>query len=180
MNKLLSFIAFALTLTSFPNLAFSRTLVQVNDAQYRLDRGRIPLADRVGRSLFKHTTKYVKCSYNFATQGGAVGAISLLDEDGRACTLPNKAIIRDALLDVVTAPTSGGSATIAFGSGQATNDLKAATAIASLTGLVAGVPVGTAATAIKLTADRSPTLTVAVAALTAGKINVLIQYQISE
>jgi hypothetical protein len=55
-----------------------------------------------------------------------------------------------------------------------------ATAFSAYTGLVAGVPVGTAATAIKLTADVKPTITIATAALTAGKLNVHIKYQISE
>lgn len=111
----------------------------------------------------------VKCTYDYDVHGGAVGAIELpLD-------LPDNAIIWTGVADVVTAPTSGGSATIALGVNTAT-DLKAATAIASWTGLVALVPVGSAATAVKLTADRTLTLTIATAALTAGLINFFLQY----
>ncbi|MBW4580715.1 MAG: hypothetical protein KME42_14210 [Tildeniella nuda ZEHNDER 1965/U140] len=115
----------------------------------------------------------VKVQYDFAVHGGAIGAIAI------PLLLPNKAVIFDGFMDVVTAPTSSGSATIAAGF-NTTTDIKAATAIASYTGIVAVVPVGTAAAALKLTADRQLTLTVAVAALTAGKINFFFKYFISE
>lgn len=114
-----------------------------------------------------------KVQYDFAENGGAVGAI-LLD-----LVLPDNAVIWDGFFDVVTAPTSGGSATIALGLNTAT-DLKAATAIASYTGIVALVPVGTAAAAVKLTAERQLTLTIATAALTAGKINIFLNYYIGD
>lgn len=115
----------------------------------------------------------VKVTYDFLWHGGAIGAISL------PLKLPNKAIITDGYADVLVAPTSGGAATVALGLNTAT-DLKAATAIASWTGIVALVPVGTAATAVKLTAERTLTLTVATAALTAGKINFFLDYRLSE
>ncbi len=116
-----------------------------------------------------NTAGVAKVTYDFAFHGGAIGAILL------PLALPANAIIFDGVIDVVTAPTSGGSATIALGFNTAT-DMKAATAIASYTGLVALVPVGTAATAVKLTADRQLTLTVATAALTAGKVNFFFKY----
>lgn len=114
-------------------------------------------------------------TYDFSVLGGAVGSVNLKDANGMDAKLPENAIILDSLIDVITAPTSGGSATIAF-TAQSAGDLKAATAIASYTGLVAGVPVGTAATSIKMTADRTLTATIATAALTAGKINVYVEY----
>jgi hypothetical protein len=51
---------------------------------------------------------------------------------------------------------------------------------------MACVPVGSAATSIKLTANRTPTITITTASttathsLTAGKINVFIQYLLSD
>lgn len=117
--------------------------------------------------------------YDFSVLGGAVGAIKLKDEDGTDLIIPSKAIVTSVYIDVLTAPTSGGAATIAFGA-NTTTDFKAATAIASYTGIVAGIPVGTAATAVKMTADRNITATIATAALTAGKIYVLCEYIMSE
>jgi hypothetical protein len=117
--------------------------------------------------------------YDFSVLGGAIGAIILKDEDGTNLVIPSKAIVTSVYIDVITAPTSGGSATIALGA-NTTTDFKAATAIASYTGIVAGVPVGTAATAVKMTADRNITATVAVAALTAGKFYVMVEYIVSE
>ena len=83
-----------------------------------------------------------------------------------------------ATFDVITTPTSGGSPTIAFGA-NTTTDLKAATAIATYTGILAGVPVGTAATAVKTTAERTLTATIATATVTAGKIHFWVQYYVS-
>lgn len=118
-------------------------------------------------------------TYDFSVQGGAIGSVNLKDVNGMDATLPRSGIILNSLIDVITAPTSGGAATIAF-TAQSAGDIKAALAIASYTGLVAGVPTGSAATCIKLTADRTLTATIATAALTAGKINVIIQYILSE
>jgi hypothetical protein len=132
-----------------------------------------------GDELILRKKHVLRALYDFSVSGGAVGAISLLDENGKAAVIPNKAIITDSMIDVITAPTSGGSATIALGA-NTTTDLKAATAIASYTGIVAGVPVGTAATAVKTTADRTVTATIAVAALTAGKFYVMVEYILSE
>lgn len=116
----------------------------------------------------------VVATYDFAKHGGAVGDITLDD-----AVLPDNAIITKVFFDVLTAPTSGGAATVAFKVASA-GDLKAATAIASWTGLVDGVPADTAATMIKLSADQLVKATVAVAALTAGKIKVCIEYVQSE
>ena len=115
----------------------------------------------------------IKCNWKYSRDGGAVGDISLKDEQGDALSLPAGCIIRSGLIVVKTLTTSGGSATLAFKTASA-GDIKAATAVASFT---AGakfdtVPVFTAATAIALAAATTPKLTVAVAALTAGEIDV--------
>lgn len=126
-----------------------------------------------------HQTKgQLKAVYNFATQGGAISTLNLLDDRGQPAILPIKAIITNVIVDWFTAATSGGSATVSVG-GNTAADLCAATAVASCTGLVAGVPVGTAATAVKLTAQRQLTLGIAVAALTAGACNVLVEFHYS-
>lgn len=109
--------------------------------------------------------------YDFAKHGGAVGDIAL------AAQIPSGAIVTRGMVHVVTAVTSGGSATVALKL-VGTADVLAATAKASLTAgaLLDTVPVGTAATAIKTTANTGLTVTVAVAALTAGKIRVHLEY----
>lgn len=152
------------------------------EIEYQLNRGTEAMRRaQLGTQITQHKVQVLKAVYDFSLQGGSsAGAVSLLDADGKAAVLPNKAIIKNVLIDVVTALTSGGSATVAIGSGQAANDLKAALAIASYTGRVAGVPVNTAATAIKLTANRTPTVTIATAPLTAGKLNIFIEYLLSD
>lgn len=110
-----------------------------------------------------------KVTYDYAVHGGAVGDISL------DLVLPSGAIVYDGIVDVLTAPLSGGSATVALKI-QSSADLLGATAKASFTGMLDLVPAGTAATALKLTADRTLKVTVATAALTAGKFNVYIKY----
>jgi hypothetical protein len=134
---------------------------------------------QLGTLLTRNKVHVIRATYDFAVQGGAIGSVNLKDFDGNAAKLPLGAIIKQVLIDVVTAPTSGGAATIAL-TAQSAGDLKAATAIASYTGLVAGVPVGSAATMIKLTAERTISATIATAALTGGKINVLIEYYLTK
>lgn len=111
--------------------------------------------------------------YDFAKDGGAVGDIAL-----RGDRLPNDAVITSGMIHVNTAVTSDGLATVAL-SVLAAEDVLAATAKASLTlnALLDTVPVGTAATAIRTTsAGLGVTMSIAVAALTAGKITVALEY----
>ncbi|NEQ52171.1 MAG: hypothetical protein F6K11_18860 [Leptolyngbya sp. SIO3F4] len=115
----------------------------------------------------------VKATYDFAQHGGDVGDIAL------DLKLPNNAIVYQGLIDVVTDPTSGGSATVALKI-EGAADLLSATAIASVTGLLDTTPDGTATNAVKTTAERTLTVTVATAALTAGKFHVYLVYFLSE
>jgi len=118
----------------------------------------------------------LRATYNFAVNGGAIGSIPLSQ-----VSLPAKAIITKVLVDVITAPTSGGSATVGLQILTA-DDLLAATAIASLTvGLHDGVPANTAATSIKNGSSALPiNVEIATAALTAGEFVVFVEYMISQ
>lgn len=95
--------------------------------------------------------------------------------------LPAGAIVLQGLVDVVTTFTSAtDAATIALRI-QSANDLVSAIAISNGAnpwdaGLKATVPVDTAATAIKLTAEREVQAVVAVETLTAGKLRVYVRY----
>lgn len=111
--------------------------------------------------------------YDFATDGGVVGDITL-----RGNTIPSGAIITDALLHVDTAPTSAGAATIAIKT-EGAADINAAALISGAPWSTTGAKRATftATTApIKTTAARSIVATVAVANLTAGRFKVFIWY----
>ena len=120
--------------------------------------------------------------YDFAVDGGAVGAITLraAPGDAQGAVLPAGSVITGGYIEVDTPFTSGGAATVSVGS-EAAADLQAAAAVSgapwSTTGRKSVVPAGTGATSVKTTAARSLTLTVATAALTAGKGRVVVFYR---
>lgn len=112
--------------------------------------------------------------YSFATDGGAVGDITL-----RGQALPAGALVHDAYVRVTTAVTSGGSATIALKI-EGAADLNAADAIASIGALGArklDKMTDDAARPVT-TALRSVVATVGTAALTAGVFNVVVHYTV--
>lgn len=134
---------------------------------------------QLGTKIMKNRVFNLKCKYDFAVQGGAVGSVNLLQENGQACVIPKYAIIQNVLIDVITQGATSASGTMEL-TAQSAGDLKAALAAASYTGLVAGIPVDTAATAIKMTADRTIVGTIATGALTAGKWYVHVRYIMSD
>lgn len=119
-------------------------------------------------------TQEIIGNYDFATDGGLVGDIALRGE-----ALPLGAIVTDALLIVDTIPTSGGGATIAV-KVEGAADIQAAAAIAgapwSTTGAKRASAVTATSTVVTTTASRQPTITVGTAALTAGKLKVILKY----
>lgn len=139
-------------------------------ALFALDRfmGPSALQHRLGyRVVEGHNT--ASGQYDFAKQGGAIGSYD------SGIHLPNGAIIREVFFDVITAGTTSASGTVSFDA-NSTGDLKAALAAASWTGKVAGIPIYTAATMVKLTAARTLLFSIATGALTAGKINAYVDY----
>ena len=131
--------------------------------------------EKVGSLMLRGHIQVLIAQYDFAVQGGAIGTVNLLGLDGKPVVVPQSAIIVDSLIDVLTPCTTSASGTIAL-TAQTAGDIKAALAAASYTGLVAGIPVGTAATSIKMTADRTLQATIATGAITAGKFNLIIEY----
>jgi hypothetical protein len=131
--------------------------------------------EKVGSLMLRGSIQVEVASYDFAVQGGATGTVDLLGLDGKPVVIPQGAIIIDSLIDVITQGATSTSATIAL-TAQTAGDIKAALAAASYNGLVAGIPVGTAATAIKMTADRTLKATIGTGTLTAGKFNLIIEY----
>lgn len=106
--------------------------------------------------------------YDFATDGGAVGALVL-----RGDTLPLNAYVTSYKLIVDTVVTSGGAATIAL-SYTAAGDIQVAGTLAA-NGYAATGPKANAASVAVGSATKL-TATVAVAALTAGSFRVVTEY----
>src|SRR5690348_10041807 len=99
------------------------------------------------------TVQVVRARYDFAVDGGAVGTIDLT----KTAVVPANAYIFGGWVEVDTAVTSGGSATVAV-QVQGAGDIMAAAAVSgapwSTTGLKDVVPDSTGSTVVKTTAAR--------------------------
>jgi hypothetical protein len=115
--------------------------------------------------------------YSFAVDGGAVSTIT----PATNCTLPAKAVMVSSTVDVTTAITSGGAPNIAVGTtgtGGTTGDILAAALKASYS---AGIKSGliTFAAPLKITTSGTITVTVTTAVLTAGVMDIWVQYYVA-
>ena len=115
--------------------------------------------------------------YDFAVDGGAVGTIDLSDNAKRHA-LPVGAIVKAVHYRVLTAMTSGGAATLAIGDLDTAARYKAATAYndaAYALNFVAAAAIG-----VPMLCDAANdgkfAVTIAGAALTAGKIGFYVEY----
>ena len=117
-----------------------------------------------------HTIEFL---YYFAVQGGAQGALTLSGNS----KLPIGAVVTRFWAVVETAVTSGGSATVAFGTVTDADAFLAATAKASL-GACITIGGGPAAAHVQVAVanDRTVNATVATADLTAGKIRCFVEF----
>lgn len=118
-----------------------------------------------------------KGEYSFAADGGAISTITLRSDNS---SIPSGSIVEGGLIEVDTALTSGGAATVSVGV-EAAGDMQAAAAISgapwSTTGRKSITPAFTGATTVKTTAARNPSIDVAAAALTAGVFRVILFYR---
>ncbi len=122
----------------------------------------------------------LKGKYSFAVQGGGTGTKSLLDDNGAEIWLPAAAIITQVYIDVITAMSStGNNGTIAL-TANTSGDLLVAVDADTLSGISTGVPIGSAATMVKLTATRQMTMAIATNALLAGRFNVFYEFVLSD
>jgi hypothetical protein len=109
-------------------------------------------------------------TYNFATQGGAVGAITL-----QGPALPLGAVVDGGYIDVVT--TLAQAANTANLQLEAAGDLLAAVQLNFTAPILkAIVPVSGAAAVKTTTATRVPVLNVTTTAVTAGKFYLVLYY----
>lgn len=128
--------------------------------------------------------KEVKGEYDFAVDGGAVSTIVLraAGDDSIGNDLPAGAIITGGFVEVDTLVTtaSGNTGTVAVNS-EGAGDIVAAAITSgapwSTTGRKSLVPAFTGATSVKTTARRNLAITVATAAITAGKFRVVVYYR---
>jgi hypothetical protein len=119
--------------------------------------------------------KVARGRYDFAVDGGAVGDIDLTS----SAQIPAGAYITHGFVEVDTAVTSGGAATVAV-KVEGAADIVAAAAVSgapwSTTGRKSVVPAATGTTSVKTTAARKIQATVATADLTAGAFDVVLFY----
>lgn len=128
--------------------------------------------------------------YDFSVDGGAAGAIVLSDKSGLD-PLPAGAIVKGVSMHVITAFTSGGSATLSWGNGDsATAYSGTAIAVGSLTADAVFNGMGNGSSSLWNDSEDAPKLvyidespitgkfqiTIAVAAMTAGKAVFLVEY----
>jgi hypothetical protein len=109
--------------------------------------------------------------YNFASDGGSVGTKTLRRQMG----IPANAVLASVILEPLIEPTSAGAATIAIGI-NAAGDLLAATAFDDGTYDPARGAAIVNTFPGKTTAARGLIVTIAGAALTAGKFRVHVEY----
>lgn len=169
------FVFFVILFTCF--LSFGQTLNEIKDIEFGLNQGSPNMLQKyqLGTRVIKNDVLIARAKYDFAVQGGAQTTFNLVGEDGKPVVIPNGAVIVDCLIDVITTGAAGGTGTMSL-TAQSAGDLKATFAAASYTGRVACVPVGTAATAIKLTANRTLTGTIATTNWTQGKFWIYVYY----
>lgn len=136
----------------------------------------------LGTQVTEKKVNVMKAVYDFAKLGGSSGAsVILKDASGGQAVLPAKAIVVDCLIDVITTPTaSSGTPTISLGL-TTSADIKASANYNTYTQRMACIPVGTAATVIKVGGGKSAvTATIGTNNLSAGKINVFLYYLLSD
>lgn len=118
--------------------------------------------------------RVAKATYSFATDGGAQTTIT----PAITASVPLGAVVTGVFVDCTTnvAPATG--ATIAINAGGTTLVTAAtATSLGLNTGTVKkALTLAGSATAIKTTATGAVTLTVATADLTAGVVNIYVEY----
>ncbi|MGW6257625.1 hypothetical protein [Streptomyces sp. NPDC055085] len=131
----------------------------------------------VGRSDYVGRTKWARAYYDFATDGGAVGAINL-----RGDKIPSGATVLSAHVVVPTGLLPTTTSTMSLGI-EGAADLRAAAVVTTATGGKLDGSVGTALTSqtratapLALTADRHVVATIAAGTFSAGRFSVFVEY----
>lgn len=121
--------------------------------------------------------KTAEAEYDFAVDGGAISTITLRGVGINGGEIPTGSIITGGYIDVTTTVLPATVATVALNS-EAAGDLRAAAVAGDLTvGRVDIIPDATGSTARKTTAERNLAMTIAAAALTAGRFRLVVFYK---
>jgi len=128
------------------------------------------LASMVGSWLKGEIIKQKKFEYSFADDTGAIGDITF------GQLIPQNSVITRIETNETTALTSGGSATITIKAGS-TSLTDAIAFDSGFTGYDNQALTG-AATGIVITTNSALTWTIATAALTAGVVEVIVEYKL--
>lgn len=146
---------------------------------------------QLGTQMTDHKLQMKKATYRYTRDAGTSSlTVFLKDVDGKDAVIPAKAIIKQVLIEVLNAAnqhTASGYSNpkISFGI-HSPIDLKAATAYTSFSAaaLVAGGPIGTAATMVKVL--RSTLLhsvlqmQITEGSLIGGDFNIFVEYYLSD
>lgn len=146
--------------------------------QFLLNAAPAPLATARLGDLVNKTQNLVRVTWDYTVDGGAVGTIS----PSRGAVLPASAIITRAWFNTLTTLVAGsGTPTIAWNS-EGAGDIYAAATYANFTAanFVAGIEDGTTTHSLKMLADRTVKMTIASASVTAGKIDLFIEYVLGQ
>lgn len=136
------------------------------------EAGRRREKGRAGASGIYGQKRVATAIYDFAVLGGTVGQKTL----DAVNAIPAGAIITGARIDVLTVLAGGAGATVSVDV-EAAGDIQAAAVFSGAPWSTTGPKVASAGTNVKTTAARNIKATIAVAALTAGKFAVYIDYQ---
>lgn len=156
---------------------FAETQVALNDRFFPRGQSEILLGDLIDDAT--NDKKTVKCSYNFAQQGGAVGDYLLLKADGSSFQLPENAILTGLWTRMLSTFASGGLATVGLKTGAQV--IKAQTAFDNVdwTGVddqTAAAQTNTVTVPTLIAATGSLLLEVADADLTGGAVDLWVEY----
>lgn len=137
---------------------------------------------QLGTQITQKKLQVMKAQYNFSTLGGAIGTvINLVDVDGKAAKIPKNAVIGRALFDVLTPlrPVSGALVpTMSVGITNQT-DLYPLSGYTAYKNRFLGTPSGTST--LKTVTEENVRMTISgVAALGQGRMNVFIEYYLSD
>lgn len=121
---------------------------------------------KTGGPGFENQVEYHRVVYDFAADGGGVASKDLFTCD-KSCAIVS------AVVHVLTACTSGGSATVEIGTTDDANAIMTTTT-GAVANLVADFTTGGAALPAWLDASDKVVMTIGTAALTAGKLEVIM------
>ena len=160
---------FKATSSTVPTIA--ATLQATVDHNSYTDKG--DTANNTNAFVVVDGIRFARARYDFAVDGDPIGPglITLANSD----TIPLGAVVTNATFSVTTAISTGSSPTVACGTsaGSAANSIKTATASSSFS---TNAIVSWTGTKFRMSAAGTVTITSATAALTAGVMDILIEY----